>query len=430
MNYYDIVLKNTNMIDEEGTISYGRNICILKGKIVKITENCQEDGQEVLDCSDHFITPGFVNLHTHVPMGILRGLAEDVYIEDWFNKEIFPYESQFTAQHVYYGALLGIHEMMDNGVTAFADHYFYAEAICDAVIESGIRGDIAPTLFGITDNFEESFESVTLLIEKRRNENNRLKLRMGPHSPYTCPLDTLKKIIKKAKELEVGIHIHLSETKEQVEESLKLYKKTPFEVLKEVGGFEIPVIIGHGLWITEEDRKYLNEKTYIAVSPKTYMKLGMGIGRIWEKSHELSLCIGTDGAASSNTLNPLEQVRLLALLGKLNDNARAFTLKEMWQILMKGHEALSFKSGILKEGYAADLLIWDLHKSNTYPVYNPLASILYSGESKNIVHSIIDGKFVKKNNEVLFMNNAIKEGLKQCCQDILSRGKGEKKVNY
>lgn len=431
MNRYNIILKNASIIDEVGDIHNDKNIYIKDGKISKISETFEDkEGIEIIDCKGYFVTPGLVNLHTHVPMGLLRGLAEDVNIEDWFNKEIFPYESKFTSEKVYYGALLGIYEMLDNGVTAFADHYFFSEEICKAVIETGIRGDIAPTVFGLGDNFEANLEEAASIIKEGKDKSNRLKLRMGPHAPYTCPPDKLKKIVNKAEELEVGLHIHVSETEEQVEESLKTYNKTPFQLLNDCGAFNNSIVIGHGLWIREDDIKYLNNKTYFAVCPKTYMKLGMGQGNLWNMYDRLPLCIGTDGSASSNTLNPLEQIRLFSLLGKLNNEAERFTLKEMWKILMKGHEALEFNSGILKEGYSADLLIWDLNMSNTYPAYNPLASIIYSAESKNIIYSIIDGKFVKKNGNVLFINDNIWKEINRCSKDVLETGKGKNKIKY
>lgn len=430
MNNYDIILKDANVIDEEGNVFYNKNILIKDGKIVKITENSEGNAKKVVNCKNYYVTPGLVNLHTHSPMGILRGLAEDVNINDWFNKEIFPYESKFKPEHVYYGALLGIHEMIDNGVTAFADHYFYADRICDAVIHSGIKGDIAPTVFGLGEGFEESLEGAAAIIENRRFENSRLKLRMGPHAPYTCPPDKLKKIVERAEELEVGLHIHVSETLEQVSTSIREYGKTPFQIIHEVGGFDRSVIVGHGLWIMEEDIKYINDDTFFAISPKTYMKLGMGMGSLWDLYKELPLCISTDGSASSNTLDPLEQLRLFALIGKMNNSPEEFTLYEMWSILMRGHKALDFNSGALKEGYSADLLIWDLNMSNTYPVHNPLASIIYSGKSKNIIHSIIDGKLVKENSQVLFMTEDVYKNIEYWSKDILERGKGKGKVSY
>lgn len=426
----NIILKNANIIDEEGMVTRNKNIYITGGKISKISEDFTPQSGEVMDCGSLFVTPGLVNLHTHSPMNIFKGIAEDVTIDDWFNREIWPYESKMSEADTYYGALLGIVEMIDNGVTAFADHYFNGDRICDAVLETGIRGDIAPTLFGMADDFEEQLDEVTELIERRGNQSSCLRLRFGPHSPYTCSEEVLKKIINRAKEMDTGIHIHMSETREQVEDSLKNFGQTPFEILSNSGGFDVPLIVAHGLWIREEELKYINEETYFAISPKTYMKLNMGMGEIWELREKLKLCAGTDGAASSNTLNPLEQIRIYGLLGKMFKESTDFKLEELWKILMRGHRALGFSSGFIKEGYAADIAIWDLHKYNTMPVYNPLASIIYSADSKNIVHTMVGGKFLKKDGRVLVDTEYIVKEAYKHSLDIIRRGKGNTKIIF
>src|SRR6056297_166940 len=431
---YDLILKNGNLIDHEGNISKEKSIFIKDGKICEIEKfesNKDIEGERIIDCKGKFISPGLVNLHAHSPMNIFKGIAEDVDIDTWFNEEIWPYESNMTDDDVYVGALAAISEMINNGVTAFADHYMEGERISDAVIETGIKGDIALTIFGMSDNFEEELENTGKIIEKRREENSRLNLRFGPHAPYTCPGDTLKKIIDKAKKLETGIHIHLSETEDQVKISLEKTKKTPFEVMNDAGGFDLPCIIAHGLWMKEEDRKFLNKNTYIAACPKTYMKLSSGYGTLWDDYKNKPLAIGTDGGASSNSLDPIEQLRLYALIGKINKkDAEDFSLKEMWKMLMKGHEALDFNSGRLEEGYAADLLVWDLNKINTLPLYNPLASIIYSSNAGNISYNIVDGEILKEEGILKLSNKVIEKEIVQTSEDILKRSKGNTKLVY
>jgi len=431
---YDLILKNGNLIDHEGNISKEKSIFIKDGKICEIEKfesNKDIEGERIIDCKGKFISPGLVNLHAHSPMNIFKGIAEDVDIDTWFNEEIWPYESNMTGEDVYIGALSAISEMINNGVTAFADHYMEGERISDAVLETGIKGDIALTIFGMSDNFEEELENTGKIVEKRRDESSRLNLRFGPHAPYTCPGDTLKKIIDKAKKLETGIHIHLSETEDQVKISLKKTNKTPFEVMHDAGGFDIDCIVAHGLWMKEEDRKFLNKNTYIAACPKTYMKLSSGYGTLWDDFKNKPLAIGTDGAASSNTLDPIEQLRLYALIGKINNkNARDFNLKEMWKMLMKGHEALDFNSGRLEEGCAADLLVWDLNKINTLPLYNPLASIIYSSNAGNISYNIVDGEILKEEGILKLSKKAIEKQIVQTSEDILKRSKGNTKLVY
>ncbi|KUO72536.1 MAG: cytosine deaminase [Clostridia bacterium BRH_c25] len=429
---HDLLLRNAAIIDENGDILRNRSICIKAGVISKITEGNEScTAKEIIDCTGLYISPGFVNLHTHSPMNIFKGIAEDVSIADWFNREIWPYESKLTGDNVYCGALSAIGEMLDNGVTAFADHYFYADRICDAVLETGIKADVAPTVFGMDEGFKTALEDVSKLIIQKNGISTRLKLRMGPHCPHTSPGDTLKAAIDRAKDLGVGIHIHVAETWGQVQESLEKYGCTPFERLNNAGGFDLPCIVAHGLWIQEDDRKYLSPETYIAACPKTYMKLSMGSGHLWEESGKLPLCTGTDGAASSNTLDPLEQTRFFGLVGKfINNDSTGFDLIYLWKMLMRGHKALQFRSGRMSEGYSADLIVWDLTSCGTAEVYNPLAAIIYSASSKNIINTIIDGKLLKKNGKVQIGNAEALNKLSDLSRNIKDRGKGKTNLNF
>ena len=431
MNKSKVLLKNGNIIYEDGRLENNLSIYISDGKIQKISTDFDNQDYEVIDCTNLYITPGFVNLHAHSPMNIMKGIAEDISIDNWFNDRIFPYESKLEEEDVYWGAVIAVQEMINNGVTAFADHYFFQEAVYKAVEDTGIRGDIAPTIFGLAPDYKEQLKSAESFVQKYKGKNSRINLRLGPHAPYTCPGDILKEIVESAKNLGVGIHIHVSETKEQVEDSIKLTGKSPVQVLYESGGFDVNVIIAHGLWTLEEDLKFINENAIFAFCPKTYMKLSMGNGHIYELKDKLNYSFGTDGGASSNTLNPLEQARLFALNGKnISENAADFTLQEIWEGLMNGHKALNFNTGKIAEGYDADLLIWDLNMANTFPVYNPLTSIVYSSDSNNIKHTMVQGEFLKFNGKLKMDSNFVIDKVGEIQKKILERGKGKSKVNY
>jgi len=280
-------------------------------------------------------------------------------------------------------------------------------------------------------DYDQQLKGATSFVEKYKGKNSRINLRLGPHAPYTCPGEKLKEIIDLAKKLEVGIHIHVSETKEQVEDSIKLTGKTPVQVLYESGGFDIDAIIAHGLWTTNEDLKYINDNAVFAFCPKTYMKLSMGNGSIYELKDKLNYSFGTDGAASSNTLSPLEQARLFALNGKfIKGDATDFKITEVWKSLMNGHKALKFNTGKIAEGYDADLLIWDLNTANTFPVYDPLASLIYSSDSSNIKYTMVQGEFLKFDGKLKADMQPIIKKAEEIQRKILERGKGRSKVNY
>ena len=425
------LFKNANLINELGDVLTNHDLLVIDGKIAEIGVNLCCDDAEIIDCTDKFVTPGFASMHNHSPMNIFKGIAEDVHIDDWFNRDLWPYESKMQDEDIYWGAKLACAEMINNGITAFADHYFKGHLIAQACEETGIKGDIAWTIFGFGGDCKEELELATKFCEDYKN-NALVNPRMGPHSPYMCSVDVLKEVIAKAKELGVGIHLHISETKAQVDARKELHNgKTPFEVVNEAGGFTLPCIVGHGLWVEEGDLKYLNDDVVFAVSPKTYTKLGMGDGGLWKYRKQINIASGNDGSASSNSIDVLEQIRMFALLGKWRDDAEGFTLKEIWQYMMNGHNYLNFNSGKLKAGYAADLNIFNLNTVSTAPVYNPLAAIIYSAvPAVSITDVMIDGKFVKRNGKLAFDEKEIIKNASACAKEIYARGRGVTKLYF
>lgn len=389
-----ILFVNANLINHNGNIDYNKNILIQEGLIKYVGDELLQ-ADSIYDCTDKYISPTFTNLHTHSPMNIFKGIAEDVSIDEWFNKIIWPYEAKLTKEDIYHASRIAIAEMLGYGVSAYADHYFFPKEIIQAAKNLGIKIDMAPTLFSIGGNFNKELEDSVNLVHKYKDDDN-VVITLGPHSPYTCNFKDLQTIANYAKELNLKIHIHVSETLEQVQDSLKDKGMTPIEELHRAGCLNGKIILAHGLYILEEDLKYINENTSFVLSPKTYLKLNMGLGNIFNFVERVSISIGSDGAASSNSLNPLEQARLLGLLGKyITKDATKFTLKDIWKFLMEGHNILEFNSGKVQEGYSADLIIWDLNSPNTSVNNNPLASIIYSSHSSNIESILISGKYVK-----------------------------------
>ena len=428
-----ILLKNAGLLDEEANCILNQNVYVQEGKILKIlpaaedTESIHAD--ETIDCSKYYVSPGLANLHTHTAMNIFKGIAEDVTADAWFNEMIWPYESKMTDEDIYVGTLMGIAEMINNGVTVFADHYFGEEQVLKA--ETGIRGDLAPTLFGMTPDFHERLAQVKAFIQEHRNDSDRISFHMGPHANYTCPSPTLKEIIDVAKELNLPIHLHVSEEDVQVEKAREETGLTPFGILYEAGGFDCKVLIGHGLWIEEEDLKYLRDDTWFAFCPKTYIKLASGKGGFFDYYKQLNYGFGTDGAASSNTLNPVEQARLFGLMGKYQErNSAAYTATEIWQHLMASHQAFPFGSGRLKEGAPADLVIWDLYQPDTFPFYSPISAILYSSNSQNVKYTMVAGEFLKYNGKLKIDTKTLMQEAVRLQKALLERGKGKAQVAY
>ena len=390
-----------------------------------------EPEPRVIDASGRFVSPGLVNLHTHSPMSIFRGIAEDVTPDDWFNKEIWPYESKMEPDDAEIGCRLAVAEMLDYGVTAFADHYFMAERICKIALETGIRADIAPTLFGMSGGFEDQLASSEDLIRTWNGREGRLSLRLGPHSPYTCNPNQLSLCAESAEKLGVGAHLHVEDDVNQIAASRDQYGRTPMQVVADSGLTDLPLIIAHAYWILPEERSLLSRENWIAVCMMTYMKLGMPPGPILENPGDLPLCIGTDGAASSNCLNPLEQARLLALAGKSRQaSGEVFILKDIWKMLMRGHEALPFGTGRLEVGAPADLVIWNLDMPHTAPSYNPLAALIYSADARNAESVFVAGEPLKESGKLRMDTATVVAEARKRAQGILKRGRGETKLVF
>ncbi len=428
-------LYNASIITETGECLFHKDIYIKDGRIIKICDSgTPQPGTEVpetVDCSSYFVSPGFVNLHAHTAMNIFKGIAEDVPPEVWFNEMIWPYESKMTGQDIYTGTLLGIAEMLNNGVTAVAEHYFGEEQVLRAAKDTGIRMDIAPTIFGMAPDFRDRLAQVSEFLRDHQEDSARISLRFGPHSDYTCPGDTLSEIVNEAKKMGLPIHLHLSETQLQVEQSLQRTGKTPFRCLYDAGGFDLPVLVAHGLWVTEDDLACINENTWFAFCPKTYMRLASGRGGFFDHSDRLQYSFGSDGAASSGTVNPLEQARLFAMLEKFQQNDAAIhPYIDVWQKLMAGHAVFGAGSGKMAENAAADLVIWDLRTPDTMAYYHPVSAILYAAGSANVRYTMVEGEFLKYDG-VLKMNfPEIAREAMDLQKNLLSRGKGTAQVYY
>lgn len=430
-----IKLHNATIITHEGECLSHRDIYIENGSIAVIcdagTPQPKMHPSDTIDCSSFFVSPGLVNLHAHTAMNIFKGIAEDVPPEVWFNEMIWPYESKMTAEDIYTGTLLGIAEMLGNGVTAVADHYFGEEQVLRAAKDAGIRMDIAPTVFGMSPDFRDRLAQVSEFIRDHASDSPRVRLRFGPHSDYTCPDDTLAEIVDEARRMGLPIHLHLAETRQQVEQSIERTGRTPFECLYDAGGFDVPVLVAHGLWITERDLAHLNDDTWFAFCPKTYMRLASGRGGFFEFSDRLRYSFGTDGAASSGTVNVLEQARLFAMLEKFDrGDATLRPAIEIWRRLMAGHAVFGANTGRVEAGATADLVIWDLQTPDTMAFYHPIPSILYAAGSANVRYTMVEGEFLKYDGVLKMGFAEVAREAMRLQRDLLARGKGTAKVYY
>jgi 5-methylthioadenosine/S-adenosylhomocysteine deaminase len=399
---FDIVLSGCDVLvrrDGRYVVEDDRDIAVRGERIAAIEKRGligREAAREWIDVSGQLAIPGLINCHAHVPMVLFRGLAEDVGIESWFNDYIWPLESNLEPEDVYWGMQLGLAEMIQSGVTTVADHYFFCDYTAQAVQEAGTRANITWAVFG--HEGEAKLERTVEFVRKWQGAaGGRIAAWLGPHAPYTCDDAFLAVCARRAHELGVGIHIHCSETHEQRELSLQQHGVTPPEVLRRTGVLDVPTILAHGIGITSDDIAMLAQHDVaVAQCAKTYLKLGMGTARVDEfRAAGLKVGIGTDGAVSSNTLDVLEQMRILALDHKqaAHDSTRMPIQTVLEMAFAGGAAAMRMPDiGELAPGKLADVALLRQDGAHVFPRYDALANLMYSHRAGDVETVLCNGR--------------------------------------
>jgi 5-methylthioadenosine/S-adenosylhomocysteine deaminase len=364
------------------------------------------DETKVTEAKGQLAVPGLINTHAHVPMVLMRNLAEDVTIASWFNDYIWPMESNLTAEDVYWGALLGITEMIENGVTTVADHYFYMDEVAKAVDQSGMRANLAWAVFG--HEGEKKLDETEAFIDHwQGGANGRITTWFGPHSPYTCDPDYLALTAKRAKDKGVGIHIHVSETESQVELALKEYGKTPVQICKDAGIMDVPTIFAHCRAPRDVDYPLLAEAgTGIPQAPKTYLKHAETIAPV-DRYFEYGIPLGlaTDGAVSNNTMDIIEQMGLLGMAAKFRmDDPTFLPVEQLVDIGFRSSAKviqMQDQIGELKAGMKADIALLNVDGVHMTPRTNVLAAFAYNARGSDVDTVFCDGKMLMYKRELL-----------------------------
>lgn len=403
-----ILYKNINYLDlENEKIIEGADIFIEGNLIKKIGNNLQIKASEVIDGNFLLMTPGFVNGHTHLGMSYFRNYADDLKLMDWLENEIWPIENKLTADDIYWSSLLSICENIKSGVTNFCDMYYEMDRVCDATIISGIRGTLTR---GLTDNDgkgKEKLKSVRELYNNYHNKaNGRIKVVPAPHAIYTCSENFLREISDLSKDLDGIINIHLSETKGEVENSLKEHGMTPISYVNSLGLLDNHVIAAHCVHITDEEISLIKDKKFYPIyNPTSNLKLASGFTPV-EKllKNNIIMGIGTDGDSSNNSQNLIQDMHIGAIVNKARemDEQAVKAIEILKMATINGQRALGIsKAGLIKEDYLADLTIFNLKSSNFTPKNNLINALVYSATAEDVRDVLCDGKFVMRNRELV-----------------------------
>lgn len=407
----DLLITHVDVLTPTG-VQKNHAISIENGYITSIMTNTESEqvksnAKNVLDGKGQLAAPGLINTHTHIAMGLFRNYADDLELMDWLETAIWPTEAKLNDEYVKYGTQLGIAEMLRSGTTTFSDMYFFMNTTAEMVKETGIRAVLSRGLAGVSPTADQALlENAELFHQYNGFDNDRIKVLLGPHAPYTCPDAYMEKVIALSHELNAGIHMHLSETKGEVENVVNATGKTPIAHMHELGLFWNTTLAAHCVHVTDEDMDIMaTNNVAVAHNPQSNLKLASGIAPVPEMiAKGITVGLGTDGSASNNNADMLEEVRLAATLHKARlYDPKAIPAEVAWNMgTVEGAKALGYKDlGVLQEGYRADIVLYDVSGMHWMPRYNDLSALVYSANSSDANTTIVGGKVLMKNRELL-----------------------------
>ncbi|MCX7709964.1 MAG: amidohydrolase [Clostridia bacterium] len=429
----NILLKNIHAITCDGNheVLYNTNIGISDGNIVFVSDQEKDIRQfqadRIINGKDKLAMPGLVNAHTHCSMTLLRNFANDLALHDWLYNHVFPAEAKLDQEDIYWGAMLGIAEMIRTGTTTFADMYLFMDGVAQAVCQTGIRADLSfsPLKFVVGKPIDETHLCRTYHRDWNDKADGRIKVSVEIHSAYLYDEQSLKNAAALAKELKTGIQIHILETERERVETIEKYGITPVELCDRCGIFDVPVIAAHCVHLSDSDMALIKSKNVSVVhNPTSNLKLGSGIARIPEMLERgINVALGTDGAASNNNLDMFDEINLAALIHKgANMNPILINADEAVRMAtVNGAKAIGYEDrlGTIKQGMKADLILLDIDQPHFYPLNDPIAAVAYAAHGLDVDTVIVDGNILMEGKELKIMDlDLVKHKVKEISKRI------------
>ena len=363
------------------------------------------------DLPEHLLMPGFVNVHCHAAMTLMRGIADDQPLQAWLENAIWPLESRWVGtEMVRDGTLLACAEMLQAGITTFNDMYFFPEATADMVDQSGIRASLGILAFDVPSAYghdADDYLNKGLAIRDALRDHPRLSFMLAPHAPYTVSDATFDRVATLAAQTNLGIHIHLHETQAEVEESIKQYGERPIERLQRLGILGPQTLAVHAVALNDDDIATLaRHNTHVAHCPTANLKLASGIARsVALRAAGINIGLGTDGAAGNNRLDLLSEARLAGLLAKgVSGDASALPAHLLIHMATLGGAqalGLSDRIGSLEPGKQADLCAIRFDTAATQPIFDPASHLIYAAGREHISDVWVDGESVVKKKQLV-----------------------------
>lgn len=406
-------------MDDENSI-YEGYVILENGFFKKVGKGTPEETEftaedQIIDGKGKWLLPGLINTHGHLGSSYLRGAGDDMPLMEWLETVMWPNESKFSKETVKNASLLALLEMTKTGTTTFLDMYhLHMAQMAELAIESELRAVLCRGMIGFCSEEEQDekiAESVWLYKNYNGANNDKIAVAMSPHAPYTSPPTFLMKVRAAAEQNGMWIHTHVSETKGEVIKHIEQFGKSPVKHLDEIGLFDVPCLIAHGVHLNEEDLNILQKKNVsVSHNPMSNLKLGSGIAPLPEMlKRGINVAIGTDSTASNNNLDMLEEIRFTAMIHKgVKEDPTVTTSEKCLRMAMEhGAKALQIEGlGRIQEGYKADFIMINPFVPHLLPSdHNRIAShLVYAAKGSDVTDSFVGGIQVMKDKETLFLD--------------------------
>ena len=401
-------------VQESCEVWVDRDRIVLAGDAGRVREFCRTQAEKVgkdgaqaeisfereIDLHGNLLMPGFKDAHTHSPMTFLRSYADDMPLQDWLYKQVFPMEAKLTPEMIYHFTKLAVLEYLTSGITASFDMYVEPEANARANLEMGFR----TVLCGTLNDFKDSIETLEGFYQKYNQYHPLISYQLGFHAEYTTSEGLLRDLAALAGQYRAPVYTHLSETAAEVAGCEERYGSSPVKTLAEMGLWEYGGGGFHCVHVSEEDMDIIKEKgIYVVTNPASNAKLASGIAPICAMlEREIPLAIGTDGPASNNCLDMFREMFLVTGLAKLREqNAAACPAEAVLKMAtVGGAAAMGLKDcDCIAEGKQADLIVIDLHQPNMQPEHNLVKNLVYSGSKQNVLLTMVAGRILYENGQ-------------------------------
>ncbi|MDO4541357.1 MAG: amidohydrolase [Bacillota bacterium] len=404
-----MLLKDISLLNADFELEEHRYVEIAGAVISNIGNEppCEYSG-EVIDGRNKLLLPAFYNAHAHTPMTLLRGYGENMNLQDWLFKKIFPFEAHLNAEAIYSATLLGLGEMFRSGTVATTDMYMFGDSIARAFLDAGAKVNlsIGTTCFDNGSFYDMKDYSINegLFQNYHGMGEGRIQIDMSIHAEYTSHPGVVKEVAEYAKEKNCRMQVHVSETKSERNECIERHGKTPVSYFAQLGLFDVPTTAAHCVWVSDEDMEILKEKgVTVAHCPVSNLKLASGVAPIADMvAKGVKVALGTDGASSNNSLSMVDEMRIMALIHKgvaldplVISPVQALYMATRSGALSQGRE----DCGLIKKGMKADFILLDLDNPRYSPREHLLNHVVYAAEGGDVYMTVCDGKVVYKDGE-------------------------------